>query len=167
MRFTGHAVDRCTEFGLTLDVVERITRHPSVVRTSTGGRTITVSDVEPEWAVVTGPDGVVVTVVPRTSERWEHKGQHVGPRTRGIVDTDAYADVEPVAQPSTVTARKGTRKGTGRARVKASASSIDPRCLAAARELAHGNLSLVVVRPDTGAVWVANTLEAARRLRLA
>lgn len=167
MRFTGHAIDRCTEFGLTLDVVERIVRQPSVSRSAAQGRTISVSELEPLWAVVTAPDGVVLTVLQRTGERWEHQAGQASTRTRGIIDTDAYLDMEPVAQPTPMVAKRTAKAKASRPRVAAVKGVIDPRAITAARRLARGDLARLVMAPDTGVVYVANSPAAARRFGLA
>lgn len=68
-RYSKHARNRMTEFGLTHEDIEWIVGNHDLAYPSEGDQVYTLG----EWAVVeSGTTGRVVTVLRRTMEQWEH-----------------------------------------------------------------------------------------------
>src|SRR4051812_21706871 len=72
LALTHHARQRVIEFGVGLDVVAEIASRPDVTHRNSSGEVVCTADRHPDWTVVLGHDGVVVTVLRRLRERWEH-----------------------------------------------------------------------------------------------
>jgi len=154
---TYHARQRLREFGIGVDVVAEIAERPDVTHKNTLGEIVCVADAHPDWTVVLGDDGVVITVLRRLRERWEHE-----PVARPIPSSsppstpDVGEDARELADPP---ARAPSRRRRSVAARKPSPSAVvvrvDPGALRAATELAGGDLRRLQLNRD-GTVTVLN-----------
>lgn len=154
---TRHAHERVVEFGLGIDVVTDIATHPDVAHTNGRGESVRWSDRHPDWSIVVGDDGVVITVLRRTPDRWEHDP---APARRDPLTPSAAASfvaegptrsvVDPPRRPS------GRRRPAVPARRGAVASlAVDPGALRLARDLAGGDVRRLRFNPD-GSITILN-----------
>jgi len=155
---TRHARERVIEFGLGLDIVTDIATRPDVAHTNQRGESVRWSDRFPDWTVVVGDDGVVITVLRRTRERWEHAAAPAPRRTPPTPSATLppppagrAAEGDRQAERPSVTRRPAPRlvRGGVVSRV------VDPDALRVARVLADDDPRRLVLNPD-GSVTVLN-----------
>lgn len=76
LTFTEHARDRMIEFNVSYDEVVQIIEHPEVAylsKTDPLKKQYALISQAGKWAVVTSTNkSVVITVLPRVIEQWEH-----------------------------------------------------------------------------------------------
>lgn len=161
LKLTSHARDRMVEFGLGLDVVEAIASRPNVTHANARGEVVCTADAHPDWTVVLAPGDVVVTVLRRMRDRWEHQSTPARPAPSTSLSSDVE-DVREVvsAQRPAVSRRRSTpplRASSGVVR-----RAVDPEALRLAAELAEGDLRRLVLNDD-GSVTVLNRARVERR----
>lgn len=156
---TNHARERVIEFGIGLDVVTDIATHPDVSHTNRKGEVVCTSDTHPQWTVVLGRDGVVITVLRRTQDRWEHSPAvpKLSPAAASVLPRTAAGDAPPVAIPSVrpVRARRRAAPVPHPVRPVAFHVVVDPLVLQRARDLAGDDPRRLVIHAD-GSVTVLN-----------
>jgi len=154
LTLSRHARDRVVEFGIGLDVVTEIASRPDVTHRNKLGEAVCTSDRHPDWTVVLGRGDVVVTVLRRLRDRWEHDAV---PPPRPAPSTSSLVVVEDARA---VVAPRRVASGRRSAAVVPSSSavvrrSVDPEALRLARELADGDLRRLVLNDD-GSVSILN-----------
>jgi hypothetical protein len=163
LALTEHARRRVVEFGLGLDVVSAIARRPDVTHRNTIGQTVCVADAHPDWTVVIGDGDVVVTVLRRMRERWEHSMPPARP-ARPDPSASSPGDVEvardAVGRPRPIA---GRRRSTTAPLSSSGVTirAVDPDALRQARELADGDARRLVLNDD-GSVTVLNRARSSR-----
>jgi len=154
-----HASQRAAEFGIGLDVVTDIASRPDIAHTNKLGETVCVCDAHPDWTVVVGHDDVVVTILRRTHERWEHDPTAARRRPEILDSDDTPAPpVEVARRAADVTRRRSSatrRPAPLRVRDVVVSTRVDPGALRLARELADGDVRRLVINRD-GSVTVLN-----------
>jgi hypothetical protein len=74
LHFSAHALERCREFQIAPGVVVPVVQHPSVTRpTPPDGHLLLTRDGIPWCVVVTADRTVVVTVMPKRTDKWRHE----------------------------------------------------------------------------------------------
>lgn len=150
---THHAAQRVAEFGVDLDVVEAVATRPDVSHTNTAGERVCVSDRHPQWTVVLGDDDVVITVLRRMQERWEH-----GDPARDLIASPSPTAGGEADRPDARPARRPAQRRPAPVRQVPAAvttTRISPATMASAVELAGGDLRRLVLNDD-GSVTVLN-----------
>jgi len=156
-----HAHERLLEFGLTPDIVTEIATRPDVAHTNKAGESVRVCDRHPDWTVVVGGDGCVITVLRRTSERWEHASpalldRPTQPRPSppgGLAAAGSDAAPTPPGRAAPRRRRRPTPALQARAVVVTVA--VEPCVLEVARRLAGEDPRRLRINPD-GTVTVLN-----------
>jgi hypothetical protein len=154
-----HARDRMVEFGLGLDVVEELVHRPDRTHTDAVGERLCVADAHPSWAAVVGDDGVVITVLRRTAERWRHEPL---PTVRPLSTTSTAAPAVPEVAAAVAPSRPRSRPArTPRASGGVVSIRADPAAMAVALRLAGGDVRRLQPNRD-GSVTVLNHPRPAR-----
>jgi hypothetical protein len=160
---TNHARHRMVEFGIGLDVVADIVTRPDRTHTNTVGQRVCVADAHPDWTVVVGHGDVVVTVLRRTAERWEHEPAPA--RARAVSSSSTSS----VPTPTDETRRPEIRRRSSsmrrpvptQARGAVVSTVVDPDVLRLAHALADGDPRRLQINRD-GSVTILNRARGTR-----
>lgn len=145
-----HAAQRCAEFGIGLDVVDAIATRPDATWTDLAGERVCQADAYPDWTVVVGATDVVVTVLRRTTDRWEHSTAPPPnpPPSDPVVEHHPAQPAGPIWRRRSVPSKRIPAAPT-------TVVAVDPVALRAAQNLAGGDIRRLVLNRD-GSITVLN-----------